>query len=84
MEAAAADGAGPIVVGLGGPPGVIPWPEELAQAYTERGWWRGLALGAELLAAADARPGAVALVDGDIRLTYRSLAARAAALVAPG
>ena len=60
--------------------GVIPWPEELARAYTERGWWRGLALGAELLAAADARPGAVALVDGDIRLTYRSLAARADAL----
>ena len=60
--------------------GVIPWPEELARAYTERGWWRGLALGAELLAAADTRPGAVALVDGDIRLTYRSLAARADAL----
>ena len=60
--------------------GVTPWPEELARAYTERGWWRGLALGAELLAAADARPGAVALVDGDIRLTYRSLAARADAL----
>ncbi len=60
--------------------GVTPWPEELARAYTERGWWRGRALGAELFAAADARPGAVALVDGDIRLTYRSLAARADAL----
>ena len=60
--------------------GVTPWPEELARAYTERGWWRGRALGAELLAAADANPGAVALVDGDIRLTYRSLAARADAL----
>ena len=60
--------------------GVTPWPGELARAYTERGWWRGRALGAELLAAADANPGAVALVDGDIRLTYRSLAARADAL----
>ena len=77
-----------LTVGQGGPlltrrtitpvaEGVTPWPEELARAYTERGWWRGRALGAELLAAADANPGAVALVDGDIRLTYRSLAARA-------
>lgn len=60
--------------------GVVPWPDELAQLYTERGWWRGRALGAEVLASADAQPDAVALVDGDVRLTYRSLAARADAL----
>ena len=60
--------------------GVVPWPEELAHRYSERGWWRGRALGAELLAAADDNPDAVALVDGDVRLTYRSLAARADAL----
>jgi 2,3-dihydroxybenzoate-AMP ligase len=60
--------------------GVVPWPEEAARVYTERGWWRGQALGAELLAAADAHAHAVALVDGDVRLTYRSLAARADAL----
>ncbi|MCU1606829.1 MAG: 2,3-dihydroxybenzoate-AMP ligase, partial [Modestobacter sp.] len=36
--------------------GVLPWPEDLARAYTEHGWWRGQALGAELLAAADAHP----------------------------
>jgi 2,3-dihydroxybenzoate-AMP ligase len=60
--------------------GVVPWPDEVARQYTERGWWRGLALGAELLAVADARPHAVALVDGDVRLSYRSLAARADAL----
>jgi 2,3-dihydroxybenzoate-AMP ligase len=60
--------------------GVVPWPEEAARTYTERGWWRGQALGAELLAAADAHARAVALVDGDVRLTYRSLAARADAL----
>ncbi|RFU22139.1 2,3-dihydroxybenzoate-AMP ligase [Geodermatophilus marinus] len=57
--------------------GVVPWPEEFARRYTERGWWRGVALGADLLAAADAHPDAVALVDGDVRLTYRSLVARA-------
>ncbi|MGY1812580.1 (2,3-dihydroxybenzoyl)adenylate synthase [Blastococcus sp. SYSU D00820] len=60
--------------------GVVPWPEELAREYTERGWWRGRALGAELLAVADAQPDDVALVDGDVRLTYRELTARADAL----
>jgi 2,3-dihydroxybenzoate-AMP ligase len=60
--------------------GVVPWPEDLARAYTERGWWRGAALGAELLAVADTHPDAPALIDGEVRLTYRSLAARADAL----
>jgi 2,3-dihydroxybenzoate-AMP ligase len=60
--------------------GVVPWPDEFVRRYTGHGWWRGAALGAEVLAAADARPDAVALVDGDVRLTYRSLTARADAL----
>ncbi|MGY1841460.1 MULTISPECIES: (2,3-dihydroxybenzoyl)adenylate synthase [unclassified Modestobacter] len=60
--------------------GTVPWPDEVAREYTERGWWRGTALGAELLDAADARPDTVALVDRDVRLTYRSLTARADAL----
>ncbi|MHB2022692.1 MAG: (2,3-dihydroxybenzoyl)adenylate synthase [Mycobacteriales bacterium] len=60
--------------------GVVSWPEEFASYYTERGWWRGMALGAELVAAADAHPEAVAVVDGAMRLTYRSLTARADAL----
>ncbi|MHB8247063.1 MAG: (2,3-dihydroxybenzoyl)adenylate synthase [Acidimicrobiales bacterium] len=60
--------------------GVVTWPDDLAKEYTRKGWWRGRALGAELLAAADAYPDSVALVDGDVRLTYRSLAARADAL----
>jgi 2,3-dihydroxybenzoate-AMP ligase len=56
--------------------GVVPWPDDLAAAYTERGWWRGLPLGAELWAAADRHPDEVAVVDGDLRLTHRSLVAR--------
>ncbi|WP_448616423.1 (2,3-dihydroxybenzoyl)adenylate synthase [Modestobacter sp. URMC 112] len=60
--------------------GTVPWPAEAVREYTDRGWWRGVALGAELLAAADVSPDAVALIDGDVRLTYRSLAARADAL----
>jgi salicylate---CoA ligase len=60
--------------------GTVPWPEEAAREYAARGWWRGTALGTELRAAAAARPDAVALVDGGLRLTYHSLAARADAL----
>ena len=60
--------------------GVVPWPEDREREYAERGWWRGLSLGAELWAAADARADAPALVDGDVRLTHRALTARADAL----
>ena len=60
--------------------GFVPWPDDVARTYAERGWWRGRALGSELLAAADRHPDAVALVDGGTRLTYRSLAARADAM----
>ncbi|MCW2682545.1 MAG: 2,3-dihydroxybenzoate-AMP ligase [Blastococcus sp.] len=56
--------------------GVVPWPDDVAADYAERGWWRGHSLGAELWAAADARPDAAAVVDGHVRLSYRSLAAR--------
>ena len=57
--------------------GTVPWPDDLVREYTERGWWHGLAFGTELWAAADTRPDTTALVDGDVRLTYADLAARA-------
>lgn len=60
--------------------GVVPWPEEFARAYTEKGWWRGVPLGAEMLAVADTHPNSIALVEVEIRLSYRSLTARADAL----
>jgi salicylate---CoA ligase len=60
--------------------GTVPWPEELVRTYTEAGWWRGQALGAEIISVADARAGATALVDGTHRISYASLAARADAL----
>lgn len=53
--------------------GVVPWPEEFAIRYTEKGCWEGKPFGAHLYAQADATPDAVALVDGDVRLTYRDL-----------
>ena len=60
--------------------GTVPWPEDLAREYTQAGWWRGQALGAEIAAVADARQAATALIDGAARISYASLAARADAL----
>ena len=60
--------------------GIVPWPAELAQAYTAAGWWRGRAIGAELIEASEARPEEVAVVVGATRISYASLAARADAL----
>ena len=60
--------------------GTVPWPEELAREYTDRGWWRGRSLGADLYEVADRRPDEVALVDGDLRFTSAELMARADAL----
>ena len=62
--------------------GTVPWPEEAVREYVARGWWRGRALGTELWSAADARPGAPAVIDGAVRLTYGSVTGRADALAA--
>lgn len=57
--------------------GTVPWPEEVAATYRERGYWLDRTLGDLLWEAADARPDAVAVVDGDARLTYAELVGRA-------
>lgn len=57
--------------------GAVPWPAEYAGRYADKGYWEGRTIGDRLHAAADAAPDAVALVDGDRRLTYRQLAERA-------
>jgi len=62
--------------------GTVPWPDELARAYRNAGWWRGQALGAEIAAVAETRQAATALVDGPTRISYGSLMARADALAA--
>ncbi len=56
---------------------MVPWPREMAARYVARGYWEGRPLGSYLTDMADAAPGAVALVDGGVRLTYRELLARA-------
>jgi salicylate---CoA ligase len=57
----------------------VPWPQEFADRYVAKGYWEGRPLGDRLADVADAMPGAVAMVDGERRLTYRELAERAAA-----
>ncbi|MEV0642489.1 AMP-binding protein [Streptomyces sp. NPDC050619] len=57
--------------------GAVPWPAEYARRYSEQGYWEGQSIGDRLHAAADSAPDAVALVDGDRRLTYRQLAGHA-------
>ncbi|MGW2516461.1 (2,3-dihydroxybenzoyl)adenylate synthase [Streptomyces sp. NPDC001617] len=57
--------------------GAVPWPAEYARRYADRGYWEGRTIG-DLLHAATSD--AVALVDGERRLTYRQLAERADAL----
>src|SRR6185437_10839858 len=62
--------------------GTVPWPDEFIQRYVAAGYWQGRPLGALLHEAAAARPDAVALVDGELRLTYTQLLGRADAAAA--
>jgi 2,3-dihydroxybenzoate-AMP ligase len=62
--------------------GVVPWPEEFVRRYVAAGHWRGVPLGELLREAADRHPGAVALVDGGVRLTHAELVDRAQAAAA--
>lgn len=57
--------------------GFTPWPAEFAERYRTAGYWQGMSLGAALWERADRHPDRVALVEGDIRLTYGQLVARA-------
>jgi 2,3-dihydroxybenzoate-AMP ligase len=57
--------------------GTVGWPDEFAARYVAKGYWAGLSVGAHILAAAEATPDAVCLVDRGLRLTYRELLARA-------
>ncbi|HZI96761.1 MAG TPA: AMP-binding protein [Actinomycetales bacterium] len=62
--------------------GTVPWPAEYADRYARAGYWRGRPLGDLLREVAEAGPDAVALVDGDVRLTFAELAERSDAAAA--
>ncbi|HSD53076.1 MAG TPA: AMP-binding protein [Burkholderiales bacterium] len=56
--------------------GCVPWPEEFARRYRERGYWRDITIGEQLDAAISRWPDREALVSGDERVTYRQLGLR--------
>lgn len=56
--------------------GTIPWPKDLAAEFRTKGYWEDRALGSYILDAADRLPDKVAIVDGDLRLTYADVANR--------
>jgi 2,3-dihydroxybenzoate-AMP ligase len=57
-------------------PDITPWPEKDAARYRAAGIWADRTLGEYVLDAADRSPDKVALVSGDVRMTYRELTAR--------
>ncbi|WP_346660186.1 AMP-binding protein [Amycolatopsis sp. QT-25] len=60
--------------------GFTPWPDDIVARYVDEGYWEGRPLAEYFAAVASGRPDETALVDGDIRLTYRELMARAEGL----
>lgn len=56
--------------------GTVPWPDDMARLYRERGYWDGVPLDRRLSDSAAARPDGTALVDGELRMTYRELVSR--------
>jgi 2,3-dihydroxybenzoate-AMP ligase len=56
--------------------GCVPWPEDLARRYRERGYWRDVTIGEQLDQAIARWGDKEALVSGAERLTYRALGAR--------
>jgi 2,3-dihydroxybenzoate-AMP ligase len=62
--------------------GTVPWPPELAAQFRERGYWEDRTIGSLVREVADERPDVVAVVDGDVRLTYGALMDRADAAAA--
>ena len=63
-------------------PGCVPWPEEFARRYRERGYWRGISLFELLRQSAARTPGKTALIDGERRLSYAELLSQSEDLAA--
>ncbi|GAB2846490.1 (2,3-dihydroxybenzoyl)adenylate synthase [Lentzea nigeriaca] len=60
--------------------GTVPWPPEAVKRYVAEGYWRGRPLGDYVWDWAERSGDRVAIVDGDVRLTYRELAEHVDAL----
>jgi 2,3-dihydroxybenzoate-AMP ligase len=62
--------------------GCVPWPDEYARRYRERGYWEGKPIPAALAESVARRPGKIALVHGAERITYAELGERVERLAA--
>lgn len=60
--------------------GFVPWPEDLAREYRDRGWWAGVPIGALPEQWARTHSEHPALIDGERTLTFGELAQRVEAL----
>ena len=56
--------------------GCVPWPDEYASRYRQRGYWEGLSIGEALAQSIAKRPDRVALVQGKQRIRYAELGER--------
>ena len=57
--------------------GTVPWPPEVAADYRAKGYWEDRTIGSLVRDVSDAHAEDTAVVDGDMRLTYRELMDRA-------
>ncbi|HEX7156721.1 MAG TPA: AMP-binding protein [Burkholderiaceae bacterium] len=62
--------------------GCVPWPEDFARRYRERGYWQGVTLFEMLERGAREHGSKTAIIDGERRVSYAELAQRAARLAA--
>ncbi|MFD4636957.1 (2,3-dihydroxybenzoyl)adenylate synthase [Lentzea sp. NPDC058436] len=62
--------------------GAVGWPDEAADRYRAAGYWRGVTFGGLLTEWAARSGDAIAVVDGDKRITYRELDHQAHVLAA--
>jgi 2,3-dihydroxybenzoate-AMP ligase len=53
--------------------GVVPWPDDFARMYRERGYWAGVTLGEAFDRSVQENSDRVAVVDGKRRVSYREL-----------
>ncbi|MDP3512959.1 MAG: AMP-binding protein [Sulfuritalea sp.] len=53
--------------------GCVPWPADVAARYRQRGWWEGITIPQLLERSAARHPQKIALVSGELRLSYSDL-----------
>src|SRR4029453_6410329 len=63
-------------------PGCVPWPEDLARRYREKGYWRDLSLPHYFANLVTATPNRLAIVDGERRFTLEDIWIRSLRLAA--